>query len=460
MAPSSEDPLLTSEEDLLYPFRKGAKGDPHIQLLGTESEKFGVLSGSLKPVSYDGTRCGIVNIFDRLLATGRWTAYRERAGGPIMALDKSDHSGVVVSLEPGAQLELSGAPVRDVHEVEAELSRHLDDIAPISKECGMKWLAVGYHPLATPEQLPWVPKERYSVMKAYFPEVGTRGLDMMRRTCTVQVNVDYHSEEDAMRKMRVGLKLSVIATAIFANSPFTEGKPNGMRSERAHVWLDTDRYRTGLIPSLQGTKTSFSDYIEWALDMPIYLLKRQGKIIRATDQTFRQFMADGRDGHRATRGDWVHHLNTLFPEVRLQKTIELRSCDGLPARYLPALPAFWCGLLYDETSLQAADELMAPFSADQLEALRPEVARLALQAPLGSGRVQDVAKQAIQLALDGLGRRARHDGEGRDEGRHLLPIAELVERGLSPACALLADLPDDADALRSAIVERCAVEKR
>lgn len=453
MADAPDHPL--TEDDLERPFEKSG---PKHELLGTESEKFGVLRSSGKPVSYDGRTCGIVQIFDGLLQRGDWKPYREREEGPIVALTKVDtNHKMVISLEPGAQLELSGAPVETVHDVEAELAEHLADIAAVSAECGIDWLAVGYHPLATQEKLPWVPKERYAIMREYFPKVGTRGLDMMRRTATVQVNLDYHDEEDAMRKLRVGMKLSPVSTAIFANAPFSEGALNGLRSERAQVWLDTDNNRAGLIPGVLEEGSRFRTYVDWALDVPMYFIKRDGQVLANTGQPFRDFFANGFEGHRATYGDWIHHLNTLFPEVRLQKTIEVRGADMQARRFLPALPAFWAGLMYDAEALAAAEELVAPLTFEALEGARPAIAEKALGAELMGKPVQYWAEAAMGIALEGLARRNRKDAEGRDERRHLAPLADLVASGRCPADLLLEGIEDVPD-LRAAIIDRTRVD--
>lgn len=452
MADVSDHPL--TEDDLERPF---AKSGARHELLGTESEKFGVLRATGKPVSYDGRTCGIVQIFSGLLERGDWKPYREREDGPIVALDKVDTSRkMVISLEPGAQLELSGAPVETVHDVETELAEHLADIAPVSAECGIDWLAVGYHPLAKQEQLPWVPKERYAIMREYFPSVGSRGLDMMRRTATVQVNLDYHDEEDAMRKLRVAMKLSPVTTAIFANAPFHEGQLNGLRSERARVWLDTDRHRAGLVAGLMEEGSRYRTYVDWAMEIPMYFIKRDGRVLANTGQSFADFFANGYEGHRATYGDWIHHLNTLFPEVRLQKTIEVRGADMQAERFVPALPAFWAGIMYDAEALAAAETLAAPLTYDGLEAARPAIAEHALGAELMGKPVQAWAEAAMEIALGGLARRDRKDEQGRDERRHLTPLAELVASGRCPAEVLLEGIEDVPD-LRSAIIERTRV---
>jgi glutamate--cysteine ligase len=447
---------IRSFDDLLLPFRRGA--DRGRRRLGIESEKFGVLVDSGKPVSYDGKTCGVLGVFDALCRQRQWNTVRERDDLPIVALEREGtHGKLAITLEPGAQLELSGAPVPSVHDVATELDEHLADIAPVSRDCGVRWLSAGFHPVASPEQLPWVPKQRYAIMREYFPQVGTRGLDMMRRTATVQVNLDFADERDAMRKMRVALKLSPVATAIFANSPFVEGRIGGVKSERAMVWLDTDRHRTGLLPTMLAPGAGFATYAEWALDVPMYLVRRGSAIIANTGQTFRSFWENGYEEERATLGDWILHLNTLFPEARLQRTIEVRSADALPRRWFMAVPALWAGLLYDEEALSLAEALIEPLSHDDLVSARPQIARVALDAKLGATAVRAIAESAIAIAMDGLARRAELDSEGRDERVHLEPIASLVSRGRSPADELLEGLEGEQPDLRQQIIERTAM---
>jgi glutamate--cysteine ligase len=449
--------LIRGADDLLAIFHAGEKGG-RVELLGTESEKFGVLCNGAKPVSYDGRTCGILGIFRGVLEGGDWEPVYDSEGGPLIALERDREIGKEqISLEPGAQLELSGAPQKTVHGVADELAAHLDLIAPISERCGIRWLSAGYHPLATPERLPWVPKARYAVMRKYFPSVGTRGLDMMRRTATVQVNFDFHDEADAMRKLRVALKTSPIAAAIFANSPFVEGAISGRQSERTMVWTDTDRHRTGLLPRMLQPGASYRDYADWALDVPMYFFKRDGAIVANTGQPFRAFLADGYEGHRATMADWTLHLNTLFPEVRLQKTLEVRCVDAQHRTRLPAVAAFWGGLLYDPTALAAADERLATLGHADLEAARADVGCRGLNAKVGSTPIRDVAGALLELASAGLARRAELDAEGRDERHHLQPIVELFEAGQSPADALVADLDPDAPDLRDQIIARAAI---
>jgi glutamate--cysteine ligase len=448
---------IKSFDDLLEPFHAAAARGVDDRL-GMEAEKFGVVSKSKRPVCYEDPRCGIVAVFDRLRERGDFRPIYEVEGGPVIALERNGARGAVqITLEPGGQLELSGAPLATVHEIRDELDEHLGDIAPALAACGVEWLAVGYHPLATRDELPWVPKQRYRIMRGYFPTVGTRGLDMMQRTATVQVNVDYHSEEDALRKLRVSLKLSPIAAAIFANSPFAEGRVTGNKSERALVWLDTDNQRTGLVPGLFAPGAGFAAYAEWALDIPMYFIKRDARLLENTGQTFRSFWQDGFQGERAVSSDWVLHLNTLFPEVRLQKTIELRSVDSLPRRYFCALPAFWAGILYDEAALAAAERLVAPLEPAMLAGAREAIGRHALAAQLGSRPLRALAEEALAIAAQGLGRRGKTDPSGRDEGQYLEPVVALTSRGKSPADDLIEGIDPARADLRDVIVERTRV---
>lgn len=461
MADEGSKPLK-GFDDLLAIFHEGEKGGA-VELLGTESEKFGVQAKNHKPVSYDGRTCGILGFFERLLASSAedgsgWTPVYDGDDGPLIALERDRPIGKEqISLEPGAQFELSGAPQETVHGVADELAAHLDTIAPIADACSVRWLSAGFHPLARQDQLPWVPKARYGIMREYFPSVGTRGIDMMRRTATVQVNLDYHDEQDAMRKLRVGLRASPIAAAIFANSPFVEGKITGHQSERTLVWTDTDRYRTGLLPAMLEAGAGYRDYVKWALEVPMYFFKRDGKIVANTGQPFAAFLKDGFDGHRATADDWVLHLNTLFPEVRLQKTLELRCVDAQRQDRLPALAAFWAGLLYDPVSLAAADDLLAPIPHAALEAARRDVGANGLAARVGDLPVLGIAEQLMDLAAAGLERRGRADANGRDERRHLEPIQRLLAARRTPADELLEGLDPDDPGLADEIFRRTVI---
>jgi len=454
-----DSPEITRIDQLIELFHEAIRPTGQ-RLLGTESEKFGVFSPGGAPVPYDGD-ASVMRLFDALVAQHGWTPVRESPEGPIIALARGETAmtHISITLEPGAQLELSGAPLATVHAVEQELRHHLREIAPTSKALGIRWLACGYHPFARQDDLGWVPKQRYAIMRKYFPSVGSRGLDMMRRTATTQVNVDYHSEDDALRKLRLGLKLAPVCTAIFACSPFAEGRNTGRKSERAHVWLDTDADRSGLLPSLWTSLPSeggngFLDYVQWALDVPMYLFKRAGQVIANTGQTFRSFMTDGFQGHRATIADWEQHIGTLFPEARMKRTIELRAIDSLPLRFVSAVPALWAGLLYDDRTLASVDTLMARYTHEALEQLRHDAATHGLAATIAGEPVRTLAEQVLQLAQEGLVRRALRDEQGRDESIHLQAISALLEAGRCPADVLVEDLDANAPQLTKQIIDR------
>jgi glutamate--cysteine ligase len=454
MTPASpEDDRLITRDDLEGLFISSEK--PASQwLIGGEMEKFGVDRETGAPLCYDGPR-GVGRIFEHLVANHGWHGEAETPGGPVIALTRGQAS---ITLEPGAQLELSGAPHEDVHQVESEIRVHLDELAGISAELGLAWLGVGFHPLATQAQLPWVPKHRYGVMKRYLPTRGVRSLDMMRRTATVQANFDYSSEEDAMLKMGVLLRLSPVIHAMTANSPFMEGKVSSNKSERGAVWLEMDPSRSGLIPVFwKKERPRYSDYVEWALDAGMFLFKRDGQFVHNTGQTFRSFLKDGYDGHRPRFGDWALHVNTLFPEARLKRTIEARACDCLPLRLVGTMPALVTGLLYDATSLGHAMELAQSIDFDVMTAARPALVADGLDAAVGAVSARRLATQIYELADAGLGRRARLGPSGKDERAVLAPLGELILRGECPADQLLAGLAVERHVTRAEILRRSAI---
>jgi glutamate--cysteine ligase len=440
--------MALSRDDLFQPFHDAIK--PRDQWrIGAEAEKFGVVTATGAAVPYDGER-GITGVFAALQKHG-WKPLSEVEGGPILALVRD---GASVTLEPGGQLELSGAPLDDVHAIAKETSAHLTELHRVSDPLGISWLGVGFHPFARQEDLPWVPKLRYAIMREYLPKRGSRALDMMRRTATVQANFDYGSEEDAMRKMRVALRLSPIVTAIFANSPFYEGKVSGNRSERAKVWLAVDPDRQGLLPSLWKADSSFEDYVEWALDVPMFLIKRDGKVVANTGQTFRTFWADGFQGEKADIHDWELHLNTLFPEVRLKHTIEVRGNDSQAVPLAAAIPAFFTGILYDGRALDEAENVVTSFSFDEMQALRADIARQGLLARLRGRPIAEMAQTLLGIAKGGLARRGRRSQDGRDETVHLAHLEPLIERAQCPADVLLADFPADPSRFTAEVIRR------
>ncbi|MEZ4294548.1 MAG: glutamate-cysteine ligase family protein [Polyangiaceae bacterium] len=455
MSPSaSDDPKqpVRTLDDLCIPFFHAIK-PAHEARIGAEAEKFGVDAKTGAALPYEGER-SVMAVLQALVERHGWHAEAESKGGPLIALARA---GASVTLEPGGQLELSGAPLENVHLICTEMSGHLAELRDISEELGIVWLGVGFHPFARQADLGWVPKARYKIMREYLPRQGAYGLDMMRRTATVQANYDYASEETAMRMMRVSLRLSPVVTAMFANSPFYEGQPFGGKSYRAKVWLDVDPTRQGLVPRVLAEKTRFVDYVEWALDAPMFVVKRAGEVHDASRITFRQFMEAGAFGTHATMSDWETHLNTMFPEVRLKKTIEVRGADSLPASLACALPALWAGIFYDPRALDAADELSVSFSHDELLELRKEIPGAALGATFRGKPLADLAQQVVEIAMGGLERRARLNRNGRDERAHLDRLAELVGKGQSPADVLLEGLGAEGTDLRKEILVRARV---
>lgn len=443
--------MALSRDDLFRPFHEAIKPRDRWRI-GAEAEKFGVIAQTGAAVPYEGER-GITGIFAALQQRG-WTAVSEVEGGPILALTRD---GASVTLEPGGQLELSGAPLEDVHAIAAETNAHLAELRSISEPLGISWLGLGFHPFARQEDLPWVPKLRYAIMREYLPTRGNRALDMMRRTATVQANFDYESEEDAMRKMRVALRLSTIVTAMFANSPFVEGRLTGERSERAKVWLAVDPDRQGLLPSVWKADSSFNDYVEWALDAPMFLIKRNGKVVANTGQTFRAFWKDGFQGEKADIHDWELHLNTLFPEVRLKHTIEVRGNDSQSVALAAAIPALFTGILYDAGALAEAETLSASFTVGEMQALRPDIAKQGLAARLRGKPVADTAQTLLAIAKQGLARRARRGHDGRDETVHLAALEAIVARAQCPADLLLADFPTDPARFKAEVIRRSSL---
>jgi glutamate--cysteine ligase len=428
---------LTRHDDLLAPFYDACKPRERWRI-GTEAEKCGVYADG-SPVPFEGDR-GVGAVLAALAKNG-WEPHREVDGGAILSLTRNDAS---ITLEPGAQLELSGAPLRTIHETRAEMDAHLAEIRVIGDRLGIAWLGLGFHPFARREDLSWVPKLRYGVMRAYLPTRGSMGLDMMLRTCTVQANLDYASEADAMRKLRVSLRLSPIVAAMFANSPFVEKRATGERSHRTRVWLNVDPDRSGLLPFLwSDASAGFARYVDWVLDCPMFMLKRDGKIVHNTGQTFRAFMKDGFEGARATQDDWVTHVNSMFPEVRLKRTLEMRSADNQRGDLVCALPALWKGLLHDETALAKAEALVSGLSFDDAEAARAEIADRGLHAKLAGREIAAWAADLLSIAEGGLERIDDRDAEGRDERVHLASLRTLVDRGECPADGVLRSIGSD-----------------
>ncbi len=416
--------------------------------VGTEAEKFGVLSESGAPLPFHGPR-SVSAVLDGLSAVYGWFPEREYDAGEVIALRRGE---AAITLEPGGQLELSGSPFASIHDTEAEWRQHLGELSGLAQTLGITWLGLGFHPFATQAELPWVPKLRYAIMRDYLPTRGTMGLDMMRRTCTVQSNIDYSSEADAIEKLRISLALSPVITAMFANSPLVEGKLTGERSHRARVWLNTDPDRSGLLPWAWRDDMSFERYVDWALDVPMFMVKRDGQAVCNTGQTFRDYMRDGFQGARARLTDWVAHLGTLFPEVRMKKTIELRGADSPPRELVSALPALTKGLLYDDQARAKAAGMASRISYEDAESARVQVADKGLAATLAGRPVLEWATELLEIAQGGLERLAVLHWDGNDERIHLAPLAALIAAGMTPADQLVSKL-DLSRPLLSQVVE-------
>ncbi len=386
---------------------------------------------------YSGER-SIKALLEGLRDRFGWAGVYE--GENIIAL--SDPNGLGnVSLEPGGQFELSGAPLATVHDTCEEVHEHLDQVREVGDELGIGFLGLGASPVWTRAETPVMPKGRYGIMAPYMDKVGTLGRDMMFRTCTVQVNLDFASEADMVKKLRVSLALQPVATALFANSPFLEGKPNGFLSFRSEVWRDTDNARSGMLPFAFEPGMSFERYVDYALDVPMYFVMRDGQYINTSGESFRAFL-DGRlpqlPGEKPVVKDWADHLTTIFPEVRLKKYLEMRGADSGPTRRLCALPAFWVGLLYDNAALDAAWDLVKDWTAEERQLLRDEVPRLGLKAMIRGRSMQDVAKDALHFARSGLDRRNLQGCKGKTESAFLDVLDEIADSGLTAADRLLA----------------------
>ncbi|MBX9858254.1 MAG: glutamate--cysteine ligase [Sphingomonas sp.] len=429
----SKSAVIEHRDQLIASFAKGEKPKDRWRI-GTEHEKFVYKTDDHRAPSYDEPG-GIRDLLMALTDFG-WTPVIE--GGNVIALSGADGS---VSLEPAGQFELSGAPLDNLHQTCAETGRHLEQVLKVGEKLGIGFLGLGMWPDKTRAELPIMPKGRYAIMLRHMPRVGSMGLDMMLRTCTIQVNLDYSSEADMVKKFRVGLALQPLATALFANSPFTEGKPNGMLSYRSHIWSDTDPARTGMLPFVFDAGFGYERYADYALDVPMYFVYRDGAYIDAAGLSFRDFLRGELSvlpGELPTIDDWNDHLSTAFPEVRLKSFLEMRGADGGPWNRICALPALWVGLLYDQGALDAAWDLVKGWDMDAREALRSSVPRLALDAPLpGGGSLRDIASEVLDIAHTGLAARTRHDGGGSDETGFLDPLREIVRSGKVPAQALL-----------------------
>lgn len=432
--PSHVEEVLIESRSQLVDFLASGARERDDWKIGTEHEKFGFHFDDLRPPTFDGER-GIEAVLKGLVQFG-WAPVEEH--GRVIALTRD---GASVSLEPAGQLELSGAPLETLHETCREASSHLREVRAVAEPMGLGFLGMGFQPKWRRDEMPWMPKGRYRIMREYMPKVGTLGLDMMTRTCTVQVNLDVASEADMVKKFRVSLALQSVATALFADSPFTEGKPNGFLSYRSHIWTDTDNDRSGLLDFVFEDGFGYERYVDYLLDVPMYFIYRDGEAsgqnyIDASGQSFRDYLAGklpARPGQLPTMQDWADHTTTAFPEVRLKKYLEMRGADAGPWNRICALPAFWTGLLYDDTALDAAWDLVKDFTREEMHALRDGVPRHAFKLPFRGGTVLDIAREALKISAHGLARRARMNDLGSDETIFLSPLMEQVEAGETPA---------------------------
>jgi glutamate--cysteine ligase len=430
----SDSRPIESRADLLSVFEAGEKS-PADWRIGTEHEKFVYRLADHHAPSYDQPG-GIRDLLKGLIEYG-WEPVEE--AGNVIALKGADGA---ISLEPAGQFELSGAALQNLHQTCTEAARHLDQCKAVGERLGLGFLGTGMWPDKRREDLPIMPKGRYAIMLRYMPEVGSLGLDMMLRTCTIQVNLDYSSEADMVKKFRAGLALQPVATALFANSPFTEGKPNGYKSFRSHIWEDTDPDRTGMLPFVFEDGFGYERYCDYALEVPMYFVFREGKYIDVAGESFRAFL-EGKlpqlPGERPRLTDWTDHLSTAFPEVRLKSFLEMRGADGGRWSRICALPALWVGLLYDSEALDAAWELVKHWSIGERQRLRHEVPKLALDAVTPDGQsMRDFAARVLDIAAGGLTRRAQLNSAGDNEGGFLDPLRDVIATGMTPADRLLA----------------------
>ena len=426
---------IERRDELVHWLAQGVKPKSQFRI-GTEHEKFAFTLVGHDPAPYDGPR-GIRALLEGMQHLLGWEPILE---GPntIGLFDVT--GGGAISLEPGGQFELSGAQLETVHQTSSELMAHLAQVREVARPLRIGFLGIGMTPIWTRAQMPEMPKGRYKIMTAYMPKVGTLGLDMMYRTCTVQTNLDFASEADMVKKLRVSITLQPVATALFANSPFTEGKPNGYLSFRSEIWRDTDNARAGMLPWVFEPGMGFERWVDYALDVPMYFIKRDTEYVDVAGQSFRDLLAGklrALPGIRATTSDWANHLSSIFPEVRLKRYLEMRGADSGTLPNLLALPALWAGLLYDDVSLDAAWDLVKSWSAEERQDLRDAVPKLALAATIRGRRVFEIAGEVLKLARAGLKRRNRLDASGKDETHYLEVLEARLAHKTTPAQELL-----------------------
>jgi glutamate--cysteine ligase len=426
---------IERQDELVAWLAQGVKPKSKFRI-GTEHEKFAFTLTGHRPVPYDGRR-GIRALLEGMQHLLGWEPIME---GPNVIGLSDVTGGGAITLEPGGQFELSGAQVETVHQTCSEIMAHFAQVRAVSQPLGVGFLGIGMTPDWGRAEMPKMPKGRYDIMTAYLPKVGTLGLDMMYRTCTVQTNLDFSSEADMVKKLRVSLALQPVATALFANSPFTDGKPNGFLSFRSEIWRSTDDARTGTLPFAFESGMGFERWVDYALDVPMYFVKHGDAYVDVSGQSFRDLLAGklpGMPGARATISDWANHLSSIFPEVRLKRYLEMRGADSGPLPNLWALPALWVGLLYDDVCLDAAWDMVKDWSAEEREGLRDDVPKLGLAAKIRGRTVFTLATEVLALARAGLARRKRLDVSGQDETRYLDVLEDRLARGTTPAQELL-----------------------
>jgi glutamate--cysteine ligase len=423
MTTNSSFTKILNKQELIRYFEQGCK-PPEAWGIGTEHEKFLYRKNDLQRLGHNTTP-GISQIMEHMQKSG-WQPVTEE--GNIIAMTKD---GASITIEPGGQFELSGKNFSNIHQTYCETRKHFEDLSKICKEVGAITLAMGFDPIRKREEMQWMPKERYRIMKSYMPTKGALGIDMMTRTSTIQVNLDYRSEKDMIKKMRIAQALQSIVTALFANSPFTQGRPNGYLSYRAQIWEDTDPDRCGFLPFVFDNNFGFERWVDYLLDVPMYFILRDGRFIDSKKMTFRSFM-NGKHTLEPTVEDWETHVSTVFPDVRLKRFIEMRGADASCVSHIAALSAFWVGLLYDQDALDETYKITNQWSVETIREIRAQVPKLALKAEANNVNVRDVALQMLKISAGGLSRRAKRLGI-EDEGQYLAPIVEIAESGITQA---------------------------
>ena len=427
---------IESKEDLIKPFQDGEKNYSDFKI-GTEHEKFAFHLNTLKPVSFFEEN-GIENLLKALKKYG-WDSILE--GENTIGLSRNNSLAVgTVTLEPAGQLELSGAPLNNVHQTYLELEEHKNQINKEGLKLGIGFLGAGLTPDWSFDEMPIMPKKRYQIMKNYMPKKGNLGLDMMFRSTTIQVNLDYSSEEDMIKKFRVSLALQPIATALFSNSPFLNGKSTGYKSFRSHIWTDTDPDRTGMLPFVFNGDMSYEKYVDYALRVPMYFIHRDGNYIDVAGCSFKDFLNGNLKqlpGEKPNLIDWENHLTTIFPEVRLKSFLEMRGADGGRFESVCALSSFWVGLLYDSTSLDSSWAIVKNFNTDQLQELRIKVAKNGLNSSVEGIDLKTLTRKILNLSSDGLRRRDILNANGENESIYLDPLEKILSTGKSPSDELI-----------------------